>query len=75
MNTLCEISAMCKSVMEFSHPKITFFANGASAWGTWGSSNPLRIHLPTKKTGSSQDFPGSYHLQNSQLELLQGAGY
>ena len=72
-HSVYESSAMCKSVVEFSSKKITFCTDGVSSWETLGSSSPLRIHLLSKKTGSSQDFPGSYYSKNSHLEQLQGA--
>lgn len=72
--TLCMKVLLCVSQLwKFSSKKLTFFADGVSSWETLGSSSPLRIHLLTKKTGSSQDLPGSYYLINSHLEQLQGA--
>ena len=46
-----------------------------SSWGALGGSSLLRIHLPTEKTGPSQDSTGSCYLQNSHLKQLQGAGH
>ena len=66
---------LCVSQFWNSAAKKTCFANGVSSLGTLGSSSPLRIHFPIKKTRSSQDFTGSYYLQNSHLEQLRGSGH
>ena len=76
MHTLCLKVLLCVSLLWNSAAKkkeLAFLM--VSSWGALGSSTPPRICLPSEKTGPSQDSTGSYYLQNSHLEQLQGAGH